>query len=636
MIVSKLFKKTLLIIIAIFIVIAMTIAISTGWNIYRDLTQEYKSKGTAIAKSIANSSVETLLNRDAATIQAMIDQFLEIVGVSYVFVLDSQGEIISHTFVPNVPEEIYALGTKKTRAIFISDVNLFNKGDFIDIEAPVLEGTVGYVHVGMDKGIIMSQMGTAMVRQLSLLSAIFLFSIVLIYTLMNKISQPLNTLTEYARRLASHDFSSPVNIQSTDEIGLLANTMTSLATDLNEVFERYEQAINDAIVELQHTLVYLTAVIDNMADGLLVTDTDGVINHVNPAMTTMFALKETDMIGKNCKDIFGPGFAELLGKTRIHTDQVFTSEVKLAQGRTGKAVATGIHQDVLQSGYGDLGSVILIRDITSEKEVDRMKTDFISTVSHELRTPLTSVLGFTGIIKSKLESMVFPHIDIDGNDKLEKEIRRIRHNLETILSEGERLTALINDVLDISKLEAGKVEWKMEKVMLADIIDRAVSATASLFEQKKILFIRDIQYNLPFVIADRDKMIQVMINLLSNAVKFTEKGSVTCKVRQEEDEVIVSLIDTGRGISDGDREIIFEKFKQAGDTLTDKPTGTGLGLPICKQIIEFHGGRIWVKSELEKGSIFSFSLLLKKTEEPDMTDVYSSAGAAGEVAREKQ
>ena len=148
----------------------------------------------------------------------------------------------------------------------------------------------------------MSQMKSAMVSQLYLLSIIFLLSIAMAYIFVNKVSQPLNKLTEYSKKLASHDFSSAVDIRSNDEIGLLADTMKSMATDLHEVFDRYEQAINDAIVELQNTLTYLTAVIDNMADGLLVTDTDGVITHVNPALSYMFDLKETDMIGKKCRN----------------------------------------------------------------------------------------------------------------------------------------------------------------------------------------------------------------------------------------------------------------------------------------------------------------------------------------------
>jgi len=623
MIVSKLFKKTLFIIIVLFGVIASTIAVSSGWNLYNDLIQEYKSKGTAIAKSIAGSSVETLLNRDASTVQAMIDQFLEIIGVSYVFVVDAQGEIISHTFVPSVPDEIMKIKGEKTKSVTrIQDLRLEGKGDFIDISAPILEGAIGFVHVGMDKGIIMSQMQSAMIRQLYLLLIIFLISISMAYIFVNKISQPLNKLTEYSKKLASHDFSSAVDITSNDEIGLLATTMKSMATDLHEVFDRYEQAINDAIVELQNTLAYLTAVIDNMADGLLVTDIDGTITHVNPALSSMFGLRETDMIGKNCKDIFDPGLAELVEKTRKFANEIFTTEIGLAGDRVGKAVTTGIHKDTFQSDDKGVGSVILVRDITSEKEVDRMKTDFISTVSHELRTPLTSVRGFTEIIKKKLEEDIFPQLETNSHKKAEKAIKRVKDNLEIILSEGERLTALINDVLDISKLEAGKVEWKMEKINISDIIDRALSATSSLFEQKKLEFIKVIEEGLPEIIGDKDRLIQVVINLLSNSVKFTDKGFVTCRVKRTTREILVSIIDTGIGISDADKIKVFEKFRQAGDTLTEKPTGTGLGLSICKQIVEFHGGRIWVDSELGKGSIFTFSLPVSVKEDVTLEKTY--------------
>jgi PAS domain S-box-containing protein len=609
MIMSRLFKRTLVIVVMLFGIIACTMAISSGWIYYNDLTEEYKSKGTAIANSIASSSVETILSRDASTVQAMIDQFLEITGVSYVFVVDVGGVIISHTFVPEIPAEILKIKGDKTKtAARIQDVFIEGKGDFMDISAPILGGTIGYVHVGMDKGIIRSQVESAMIKQLSLLSIIFIISIAIAYTLVNKISQPLNKLTEYAKKLASHDFSSPVDIRSHDEIGLLADTMKSMATDLNEVFDRYEQAINDAIVELQDTLSCLTAVIDNMADGLLVTDTEGVITHMNPALSYMFDLRESQMMGKDCRVVFGSGIAELVDKTRTFTDKVFTSEVGLVRDRVGKAVATGIHKDTFQSGTRGIGSVILIRDITTEKEVDRMKTDFISTVSHELRTPLTSVRGFTEVIRKRLEKDIFPQLKASDDRSIKKAVERVRENIQIILSEGERLTALINDVLDISKLEAGRIEWKKESIRLSDIIDRAIDATSALFAQKKLPLVKDIGDGLPEVVGDKDRLLQVLINLLSNAVKFTEKGTVICSVRENGREIVVGVTDMGIGIAEADRKRVFEKFRQAGDTLTEKPTGTGLGLPICRQIVEYHGGRIWVESEPGRGSSFFFTI----------------------------
>ncbi|NLI31002.1 MAG: PAS domain S-box protein [Nitrospiraceae bacterium] len=609
MIMSKLFKKTLLIIIVLFAVIALTTLISSGWNLYHDLTEEYKSKGTAIASSIAGSSVETLLNRDASTVQAMIDQFTEIIGVSYVFVVDAQGEIISHTFIPNVPDEILKIQTSKNVAP--TDLHIRGRGDFIDISSPIVEGAVGYVHVGMDKGIIMSQLQAAMIRQIYLLSLIFIVSVAAAYVFVNRVSQPLNKLTEYSRKLAQHDFTAQVEIRSKDEVGLLADTMQSMAIELSEVFERYELALKDAIIELQNTLAYLTTVIDHMADGLLVSDIDGIITHVNPALSSMFGMRESDLMGKSCREVFGDDLAEIIQQSRRNPEAVYTTEIGLAGGRVGKAVATGIQHGYfpLEGTEKGIGSVILIRDITSEKEVDRMKTDFISTVSHELRTPLTSVKGFTEIIKKKLEEDILKLV-VAHDRKSERAIKRVRDNINIILSESERLTTLIDDLLDIAKLESGKVVWKMERISINEVISRAHDATSALFDKKGLVFIRRIDESLPEFIGDRDKLIQVVINLLANAVKFTPAGTVTCSAVRRNGELLVSVIDSGIGIAEGDRASIFEKFKQAGDTLTDKPRGTGLGLPICKQIIEHHGGRIWVESETGKGSIFSFTLPL--------------------------
>lgn len=618
MIVSKLFKKTLLIIIVLFAVIALTTLFSSGWNLYQDLTQEYKSKGTAIARSIAGSSVDTLLNRDVSTVQAMIDQFTEIIGVSYVFVVDAQGELISHTFIPNVPAEILNLQT--SRNVEPTDIFIKGRGDFIDISAPIVEGAVGYVHVGMDKGIIMAQLKAAMIRQMYLLSLIFIASVAAAYVLVNRVSQPLNNLTEYSRKLAQHEFTAQVDIHSKDEVGLLAHTMQSMAIELSEVFERYELALKDAIIELQNTLAYLTTVIDHMADGLLVLDIDGIITHVNPALSAMFGMRESDLMGKSCRDIFGDDLAEIVLRSRHDPKAVFTTEIALAESRTGKAVATGIQQEYfpLEGTEKGIGSVVIIRDITSEKEVDRMKTDFISTVSHELRTPLTAVKGFTEIIKMKLEEDILKLVQIHDR-KSEKAIMRVRDNITIILSESERLTKLIDDLLDIAKLESGKVEWKTEPVSMAEVISRAQDATSALFEKKGLVFTKTIDDSLPELSGDPDKLMQVVINLLSNAVKFTPAGFVTCAARRSNGEVVVSVIDSGIGISEGNQASIFEKFKQAGDTLTDKPRGTGLGLPICRQIIEHHGGRIWVESQPGKGSVFSFALPLSKAEHAELS-----------------
>ncbi len=241
------------------------------------------------------------------------------------------------------------------------------------------------------------------------------------------------------------------------------------------------------------------------------------------------------------------------------------------------------------------------------EEADAAKSAFLSTVSHELRTPLTSVLGFAKIITKRLEDRVFPLLATDDT-RVRQTVRQVSENLAVVVSEGERLTKLIDDVLDLAKIEAGKLEWHMDGVSVAEIIDRATAATASLFEHTGLPLVKDVEPGLPTVVGDADRLLQVLINLISNAVKFTPAGSVTCRARLQEDGVVVSVIDTGYGIAPADQLEVFEKFKQVGDTLVDKPKGTGLGLPICREIIGHHGGRIWVESEPSRGSTFSFLL----------------------------
>ena len=298
---------------------------------------------------------------------------------------------------------------------------------------------------------------------------------------------------------------------------------------------------------------------------------------------------------------------------------------RTVQQRTADLIATNhllkseieereaIEESLRQAKEGaDLLNIELQNANEKLHELDHMKTDFLSTVSHELRTPLTSILGFAKIIKKRMEEVIFPNLKIEDK-KLDRAVKQVKQNIEIIVSEGERLTKLINDVLDIAKMEAGRVDWNMEQTLLSDIVERGMAAVSSLFEQRGLKLSKYIENNLPVVYCDQEKVIRVVINLLSNAVKFTNEGTaVTCLCQKMGDCIMVSVVDQGIGIAAEDQDKVFEKFKQIGDNLTDKPSGTGLGLPICKQIVEYHGGQIWVDSELGKGSKFSFTLPLNR------------------------
>jgi signal transduction histidine kinase len=243
----------------------------------------------------------------------------------------------------------------------------------------------------------------------------------------------------------------------------------------------------------------------------------------------------------------------------------------------------------------------------SAEAANAAKSDFLANVSHELRTPLVSIFGFARIIKKRLEERIYPAVP-DGDNKTQRALQQVRTNLEIILSEGQRLMTMINNLLDLEKIEAGQVEWRLQPVSVGEIIHRSAAATAALFEEKHLSLNLDIEEGLPQVTGDPDRLQQVTINLISNAVKFTPKGKITIRAGLKEEEIIVDVSDQGIGISQADQALVFEKFKQVGDMLTAKPAGTGLGLAICKEIVEHHGGRIWLESEPGKGSTFSFSL----------------------------
>jgi PAS domain S-box-containing protein len=377
---------------------------------------------------------------------------------------------------------------------------------------------------------------------------------------------------------------------------------------LRQLNQELEARVAERTAALQNTLAEaqgLNAILDNLADGLLVIDNTGLITHFNPAFLSMYGLPATALKG-HYQELPVSGLADLVEQTQSHPKEVFAAEVALAKERIGQAVATAIFKKTTTNEPATcFGSALLIRDVTAEKEIDQMKTDFISTVSHELRTPLTSVLGFASIIKEKLDKDVFPMLSTEDR-KLQKTIKRVADNLNIIVCEAERLTSLINDVLDIAKMEAGKVEWQMQPLDPSELVDWATNSTAGLFETNGLNLVSEIEPGLPQIVGDRNRLLQVLINLISNAVKFTNSGSIICRVKQEKDGVCISVTDTGIGIAPEDQPKVFEKFRQVGDTLTDKPKGTGLGLPICKQIVEHHGGRIWVESEPGKGSTFSF------------------------------
>ncbi len=244
-----------------------------------------------------------------------------------------------------------------------------------------------------------------------------------------------------------------------------------------------------------------------------------------------------------------------------------------------------------------LGRILVFRDITREREVERMKSEFVATVSHELRTPLTSIQGALQLVLGPKRA---------GSDGLPQ---RARDLLTVSLNNTERLIRLINDILDVAKIEQGRIQLRRQPVTVHDLCHTAVAEMHAFANQRGIQIEMDLQPGMPRVLADQDRSTQILINLLSNAIKFSPSGqTVLLRVRTDGSMVYFAIQDLGRGIAIEHQERIFQKFVQIDSSATRDVGGTGLGLSISKALVEEQGGRIWLESEIGRGSTFTFTL----------------------------
>jgi len=399
------------------------------------------------------------------------------------------------------------------------------------------------------------------------------------------------------------------------------------------ISKSYYPELKNRLDELEH----FRALLDRVSDAIIIVDPmTGTILDATGSTESMLGCKTSELCGTSFNLLLPEHIARYSTNLFNSRDENMNLETEFCSPTCKSQTPVAVEMSLRTVEHlGKSRAIIVARDISERKKnekalrkshdeleirvhertreldrANRAKTEFLSIVSHELRTPLTSVLGFAKIIRKKLLDTVFPAADNSKGDKIHKAMERVESNLDIIISEGDRLTALINDVLDLAKMEANKVEYRMEPICPNEFIDRSIAATNPLFLDSGLSLHTHIQPKLPNVMADSDRLVQVMVNLISNAVKFTGKGNITVRARQVGEYVRISVKDTGVGIPDTMREAIFDKFTQAEPSLADRPKGTGLGLPITRNIIEGHQGHIWVESIISEGSKFIFTLPL--------------------------
>lgn len=404
--------------------------------------------------------------------------------------------------------------------------------------------------------------------------------------------KPINRLLVGTQALATGEYDQRIKVHGNDELARLAIAFNDMASAIEQGQAQLQQSHDHLSAEKAR----IQGIVDSSPDGLAMLEPTGQVAFINPtalglldldASTIPMAPFEVAMLPPPAAE----RLQECLGTVQ---DQEGVQEYEIAEPQRR---VLQLREVKLRSQSGrSYGRLLHIHDITHERVIDEMKSDFISLVSHELRTPLTSILGFSSYM-------------LTGRMGTVSDTQKTA--LESIHRQAKRLSAIISDFLDVSRIESGKIEMKKEPVALQNVASRVVEDLRPQANEKNIRVQAKVEEgSLPLVaMADEQRVAQVFTNLVGNALKFTEaQGAIDVSLARHNGEVICSVRDTGCGIPPDELDRVFDRFYQVEKVVTRKSGGTGLGLAIVKNIVEAHGGRIWIESELGKGTQVSFSL----------------------------
>ncbi len=489
-------------------------------------------------------------------------------------VLDSQGQVLTDSdrdlknrvSYSTYPEIALALNGKTGIALRIDDLE---EEEMLHVAFPVKkEGEViGVIRMSLP----LSEINTLFqqVKKVILYSLLFIVIVILSGTifLSQSLSTPVRQLINVSRRIASGDFSVRIFFKNKGELKELADSFNSMSERLKSTFG-----------ELSKREEELKGIISNLQDGILLIDEKGKITLFNESLKKM--LKKANIKGKFYWELVRePTFNELMRK--VQKDKVVCQEITFEE-RIFSCTLT-----MLPSGREVL---VVFRDITEQKNIEKLKKDFILNVSHELRTPLTAIRGFVETLEEEVDE-------------------KAKYYLQIIKRHTDRLINIIRDLLFLSEIEEEK-KLQMEKVDLGKMMEKIVPLFKPRLTSKNLSLTLEVDSHLPLIKGDPFKLEQVFINLLDNAVKYTERGGITVNIKkiENEDKICIKIQDTGIGIPGEHLSRIFERFYVVDKSRSRSSGGTGLGLSIVKHIVLMHNGSINVKSMVGSGTTFTIFL----------------------------
>ncbi len=583
----------------------------------------------ALAENIAITSVEYIVTQNFSSTEQLLLRSARFPSVVAVQVAGIDGRVIADVIVGSKgePEIRYDLSPLQLPAEISSQLS--QQGDLLIIWEPVMGANV----VGWVK-LTYSLAEAERIAQEYLKDYLIdgaLMTVLLVALILLVMRRPLSLLSDAAEFAGQLKYKNGVQIpvvQGSIEIEQLSRALNQASTNLY----KHETDIKKAMKALntqksamdEHSIVSICNI-------------DGRITYANQKFLDVTGFSNEELLG-NKHNLIKSGFHDDAFFyhlwTTISTGKVWHGEVlnKSKHGReiwmntsivpfmteSGKpyeyvAISTDvsaqkkIEQELEQQAKSLTQMADHLEELVQQRTVElelantqlqhlnKIKSEFVSVVSHELRTPLTSIKSFTEILKNDIEEL-----------SLDEQ----KHFLSIINEESNRLGRLINDLLDLQKIDSGKMVWKDEEINLTEVLKGSVDLFSQVFAEKGLELKLELTVQECLVLVDIDRIKQVITNLLSNALKFTERGDVTVTLLIESDKAKVSVSDTGLGIPESGLAIVFESFSQVDNSETRKIGGSGLGLAICKEIVEHYQGHIWAESSLAEGSCFSFTLPL--------------------------
>ena len=407
----------------------------------------------------------------------------------------------------------------------------------------------------------------------------------------NRFMKPLDTLTKKVKSVKAGNWNQQINIVSKDEIG-------DLSTEFNEMTKRLHQYEQSALGKLMTEKNKSLAIVKSIPDPLIVLDTGYRISLLNDTCEMFFGIKEEGVLKKHFLEaIRNEEIFEIISNVFEGNSEMDDKIIKIEQKED-------FYFNVIVTMIKDVesrvtGIIILLKDVTQLKQLEKARTDFVSTISHEFKTPLTSIMMGTSMVLDESLGV------------LNEEQQDV---LNTIKEDGERLTKLVNDLLELSRIESGSSVFNLEPCSIDTVISDSVKQFAIQAAHNNVNISTRVEEDMPKVIADYEKIIWVLNNLISNALKYTDTGDeIVVNAFIKDEKMYVSVEDTGIGIPEEFQEKIFDKYVQVkGQELEAR--GTGLGLAVVKEIVITHGGDIWCESKLDTGSTFTFTLPLSFSE----------------------